>query len=179
MNTIQLTHILSSDPYASKYFGGVFPSNHSPLTIYKAPLCFIINTDPSFKSGRHWLALYINEKKNIEFFDSYGNSIDKYPFIMRFVQRHSEIGHCKENTRRLQSSLSSTCGQFCLYFLLWRCRGISFENIVKSFVDNANTNDFMVTSFVNAATGQNTHVYDVDFIVNQCCQDFLPLVNLF
>jgi hypothetical protein len=178
MDTVQLTQALLQDRYSKQCFGGVHPSNHLPQEIAKTPLCIIVNTDPSYKPGTHWLALYIDEKCKVEFFDSYGRTVDKYPFIKKFIERNN-AQLIKANTHQLQGSLSSTCGQFCLYFLLWRCRGISFEKIMSSFSNSVDANDILVTAFVNSITGQNTSAYDVNYILNQCCKSFLPIHKFF
>jgi hypothetical protein len=77
MDTIALTDILSRDPYAQKTFCGVFACNHLPRIVKVVPASFIVNTDPSYKSGAHWLAVYFDENRTVEFFDSYGQPLDK------------------------------------------------------------------------------------------------------
>lgn len=168
MDTVEITHILSNDVHTGKCFLGVFPSNHVPLGKTKLPCCFILNTDPSWKSGSHWLAIYVDHKGNAEFFDSYGQLPSKYPAVQAFLRKYDDT--CKFSTRQLQSTLSSTCGQFCLYFLLWRCRGVSFDCILRSFDHLQENNDLLVTTFINTVFDRNTTVYDVDFVINQCCK---------
>ena len=168
MDTVELTHILTSDQYMKKYFIGVYAANHVPSNVSKAPVCFIANTDPSWKPGCHWVAVYVDHENNAEFFDSYGRYPDIYHNkIYGFLKRFE---NCKLNHTQLQSSFSSTCGQFCLYFLYWRCRGVSFERIMSGFDKSQDTNDFLVTTFVNGLFDKKTKVYDVDYIVNQCCR---------
>lgn len=141
-------------------------------------MCIIVNTDPSNKPGKHWLALYVDQNRNAEFFDSYGFGLEHYSFVKDFLIRN-EVSLSKCNTRQLQGSLSSTCGQFCLYFLFWRCRDLPFEKIMSSFAQSTDTNDIFVTSFVNTVTGENTNAYDVDYILSQCCRNFVPMADLF
>lgn len=177
MDTIALTRILTKDPYCCKSLYGVLASNHLPYSVNKLPCCFVVNTDPSWKSGTHWLALYIDENRKVEFFDSYGQKLESYPFLYSFVQRVST--EWKFNNKQLQGSLSSTCGQFCIYFLFWRTRGIRFDKILKSFATSVDTNDILVTSFVNMVSDDKTRIYDVDYVVNQYCKTFIPIGNLF
>lgn len=170
MDTIELTRILTSDPYTKNIFWGVRASNHLPSHIRKVPACMIVNSDPSFKQGAHWLALFIDENRNVEFFDSYGQEPEKYRLIFDFLKRYDT--NLKKNNRQLQGPLSSTCGQFCLYFLLWRARGVSFEKILSSFSNSLDANDFLVSTFVSSVSNRFTKVYDVDYVVNQCCNSF-------
>src|SRR5262249_36943292 len=129
MNTIELITILSRDKITKPNFIGVYASDHiRSLQVRKFPACFMVNTDPSWKSGAHWLAIYISHNNKVEFFDSYGQDPSKYPTVFDFLKRQTG-GDVRMNTeQQLQSYFSSTCGQFCLYFLLWRCRGVTFEN---------------------------------------------------
>lgn len=168
MNSIELIHTLTNDKFAKDYFLGVFSSDHVPLSIRKVPACFIANTDPSWKPGGHWLAVFVDHENNVEFFDSYGQDPTEYPMISAFLRKYEDT--CKRNTVQLQSYFSSTCGQFCLYFILWRCRGVTFENIMSAFDECKETNDFLVTTFVNGLFDKNTKVYDVDYVTNQCCR---------
>lgn len=177
MDTVELTRILSSDPYAKKLFLGVRASNHLPSELSRAPACLVANTDPSWRSGSHWLAIYCDENGMLEFFDSYGQDPKKYDLIYDFLSRNAVSW--KMNRRQLQGSLSSTCGQFCLYFLLWRCRGVGFEKILRSFDSSVDTNDVLVTTFVNSLSHTITKMYDIDYVVNQCCKSFVPLSSTF
>lgn len=173
MDTVQLTSILVSDPHTNKHSIMVCACDHLPAQITRVPACLIVNTDPSWKGGQHWLAIYIDANRNVEFFDSYGQPAEKYQLVSDFLLRHSNVW--KMNTRQLQGTLSSTCGQFCIYFLLWRSRCINFENIMGSFDKSVDANDILVSSFANFFLNQKTSVYDVDYIVNQCCSAFSPI----
>ena len=177
MDTVQLTGILSSDPHARNCFIGVVPCNHLPTKFSKAPACLVVNTDPSWKQGAHWLAVYMDENRDLEFFDSYGQDPEQYRLVYDFLKRNGQ-NKWKENRKQLQGPLSSTCGQFCLYFLLWRCRGIKFEKIMSGFDESVHTNDFMVTTFVNSLLKESTKVFDVAYVINQCSRTLVPLVDL-
>lgn len=168
MDTITITKILLQDPFTSECFQGVLASNHLPATIKRLPACFVINTDPSWKAGSHWLALYFDKNGNAEFFDSYGKELKNYPFLYDFVHRHTF--NCKQHNFQLQGSFSSTCGQFCIYFLLWRVRGITYEQILRSFHKSSDANDIIVVSFVNTFSKKCTKIVDVDYVINQICK---------
>lgn len=163
---------MSADPHASKTFGGVFPCDHLPTDVKKVPASFIVNTDPSWKPGTHWLAIYIDENRNVEFFDSYGRPAQMYTSVFKFI-KHMAPGF-RANSRQLQGTLSSTCGQFCLYFLVWRNRGVSFSEIMNSFSMRLDSNDILVTTFVNSISDLNTKLLDTDYVMNQCCNAYVP-----
>ncbi|GFU88482.1 uncharacterized protein TNCV_3354211 [Trichonephila clavipes] len=66
--SLYISKILSKE--APRDFLGVYPSDKIPKVKKKAAL--VVNTDPHDEEGSHWLAMYIQDEKTIEFFDSYG-----------------------------------------------------------------------------------------------------------
>jgi hypothetical protein len=52
----------------------VLPSDCLPLETRKTPRGYILNTDPSDKPGSHWVAMYLTEDGEREFWDSYGQA---------------------------------------------------------------------------------------------------------
>jgi hypothetical protein len=100
----------------------------------------VFNLDPHFKSGSHWVALYINlqniKKPFVGYFDSYGY---KTPSLIARLMRSFklQIHQCELgfNARRFQYG-NSECGMFSLYFLICMIHGISFEDFCKDSVDD-------------------------------------------
>ena len=45
----------------------------------------VLNKDPADEPGEHWVAVYINEDRKGEYFDSYG--MTPPPCFERFIQR--------------------------------------------------------------------------------------------
>jgi hypothetical protein len=104
----------------------------------------VFNTDPHFKGGSHWVALYIN-LNNIKspvccYFDSYGYDVP--PLIARLMRSFTlQIPGCKleYNARRFQYG-GSECGMFSMYFLICMIHGISFKEFCRDSVND----DFML-----------------------------------
>lgn len=146
MNTLQLTQVMEKDPKSRNKFCGVYASDTLPTTIEHFPCGLIVNTDPQTEKGAHWLAMYFPSKERGEFFDSYGNPPDFYrENFETFLDKQSRSW--KYNHRSLQSLNSSTCGQFCLYFIMNRNRGKPLSIIVNSFSKNTSINDHRVSEF--------------------------------
>lgn len=123
------------------YSAGVFPLDLIPKSFTHFPICFIANTDPSYLPGQHWVAYYFTSPTDYEFFDSYG----LHPSL--YSMPYTSPTHF--NTVPLQSLKSAVCGQFCLYFLETRCRGVKFPNFLHSFSRcNLLWNDRLVRKFV-------------------------------
>ena len=72
MNTRQILDLLKNLPG----FLGVFASDQIPKIVPKKDLqCFVVNLDPSWKPGSHWVAACVRKEKRkniLEIFDSYG-----------------------------------------------------------------------------------------------------------
>ena len=47
------------------------------------------------------------------------------------------------NKKKIQDSLSTNCGKFCLLFVLLRTRGLTMKKIIKFFV-NKKYNDLLI-----------------------------------
>ena len=112
-------------------FLGVSPSNRLPTVMLlnagnreevphlpngKAPqaICCILNVEPEFMGGSHWVAFFREIKSNIlEFFDSYGKAPSYYGFrLPSFSKVH--------NHYQMQSNTSTVCGEYCVLFLFFR-----------------------------------------------------------
>jgi len=120
MDTCQLTHAVSQDGTLSEIFLGVFPKDMIPRT--RTHSCLIANTDKSNQKGTHWIAMY-KDINICEFFDSYGRP----PFKNKYLGKNYIY-----NNKILQSFNTYVCGEYCLYFLYYRCRGNTLIEIIDT-----------------------------------------------
>ena len=89
----------------------------------KNKIGIIFNLDPHYLNGSHWVAVFINIKKQvIYYFDSYGEPSE--PQIKKFMETVKKQGKqiginftIKENNIRHQFS-DSECGMYSLYFIV-------------------------------------------------------------
>jgi len=135
MYSSQISNALKKDPYASKYFVGVFPSDALPKRI-KYPSAVVANTDPSDEKGEHWVCYFFDKNKNAEYFDSYGLPPIKHDLFNFLVEKGCIKNHGKKikcNEVQLQAFNSDVCGQYCIAFIARKARGESMDNIVKSY----------------------------------------------
>jgi hypothetical protein len=116
----------------------------------------VVNTDPSGCAGTHWCALYVNSPTHVEYYDSFGDWPPCSPSIADYLVQFDRI-HKSESA--LQSDESSACGKHCIYFLVKRCRGMSFDSIVSELKNFKQKPDMVVSSFV-----RNQLVEKCDFI---------------
>ena len=96
---------------------------------------FIINTDDSSESGRHWRCVYIDNRddyKTVEYYDPLTET--KMPENIRAIAKKicmkmnpEMLFKFKSNAIRQQARTSSRCGIFCINFLEQRHNGIPFS----------------------------------------------------
>lgn len=131
MNNYQIHHYLASDPWASQFFGGVYPIDKVPMNFEWA---YVVNTSPSTLQIGHWVAMCGDE-----FFCSFGTD-----------PRFYGLPGMPHNTRQLQSFNSDVCGLYVIMYIQLRSRGYSMNDIVCTFTSNPNINDRIVTAAFNA-----------------------------
>lgn len=106
-------------------------SKNKTLTKYG----IIFNTDPSNKSGEHWIALFIdNVDKSICFFDSNGTSPPKQ--VSSFIKKLNRGG--KYNVyinEQSHQKRNGSCGLYALNFIISGIKGrdcVSYFKCIKS-----------------------------------------------
>ena len=89
----------------------------------KNKIGIILNTDPHYKDGEHWISLFVNIKKNfIVYFDSNGDEPPKQvvKLIDKIKNQGKQLGidfNVHMNTYEHQKT-DSECGMYCLYFTI-------------------------------------------------------------
>jgi hypothetical protein len=132
---------------------GVFAADELPTVDYiqrgfdrstsTSCCCFIANTDPSTKPGKHWV-LFLGERGGasvggrvkLSFFDSYGMPLSFYSDLHNQCSRLGylpRIANC--NTKQLQSLDSVLCGHYCFLFAFLRAHNLPSFRTVLSFVE--------------------------------------------
>ena len=170
MDTREISEILKRDRFTKHYFRGVFACDQLPKQCIPRPSALIINTDPADKPGQHWVAIYITRDGVGEYFDSYGQ-LPTLPQIQHFLRKNTKYSIF--NRRHLQGAFSTVCGQYVIFFLLHRCRGLSMDKIIKLFSSDSMDNDLNVNDFVKKHFPSiKSRVYDEHFILNQLSRSF-------
>ena len=146
MNTDEIASILSNDAYVGPVFGGCVSSDMlCEMVPARYPCAYVCNYDPSDRPGTHWVAVYLTEDRRGEFFDSYG-MVPMLPVFVDFLRRNTTSWTV--NSRQLQGLTSTVCGQYCVFYLLHRCRGWKMDVIVNLFEKDTRENDEAVFEFV-------------------------------
>ena len=75
MNTTEIDRVLMADPYVGEIYGGTLASDE--LANGQRPVCYVVNTSPSSHPGTHWIAIYMGEQNETEYFCSFGSTPSK------------------------------------------------------------------------------------------------------
>jgi hypothetical protein len=126
-------------------FLGVFARNRLPKHILQRPIALIINTDPDWLPGQHWVTIFLNVDGTADYFDSYGLQPLCVEFL-RFLSAHAPQG-VRYNAITLQHISSSTCGAYCVLYVLHRCLGKSHCEFVLKFTNNTRHNDRKIEEY--------------------------------
>ncbi|GFX27679.1 uncharacterized protein TNCV_2129201 [Trichonephila clavipes] len=108
MDGMQMYTVLSQEKTTSPYFQGVY--SRDTLPPLEENMCAIVNSDDSSQPGTHWLALFVNDKRELEFYDSFGQ-----PPVFYNISTTTYLD-VLWNSKVFQSPASNVCGQYCIYF---------------------------------------------------------------
>ena len=114
----------------------------------------ILNTDPSYKSGEHWMSMFIDLRKtnpSISFYDSvatcpapkeilkYINYILKYTKkIQKLWNNNNEIKiHCNNVQHQKKNS---ECGTYSLFYITESLKNKTFDQISKKIIKDEEMN---------------------------------------
>jgi len=161
MDSSSLLRICHRDSSVRRVFAGVFPSDRLPNKV-ALPCALIGNTKPSTHRGEHWLGIFINKEGYGDFFCSYGLPPSKA--FVDFMNRNCVDWNF--NRKEIQNTFATTCGQYALFFLHARAKGLPMRQFVTLFTKNKEENDEMVTAFINGLYNEDTKIVDVDMLIN-------------
>lgn len=165
MNSEQLEKIMQSTLFGQIHFGGVYPSDmldEIDQEVLLRPKAFIFNMDPHDMPGSHWVAAVISKTLGNFYFDSYG-----YPPILEAFQNFLGPDYLY-NATQLQHELSTTCGQWCIFFIWHRLTQQPLNSFTKRFdPDNKLKNDHLVNYWVEKTFDVDLTVIDKKFLHQQ------------
>ena len=141
MNTLELTCMLQSDPVISKFNPKVLAKDQFfEVNVERKYRIFIVNDQEQWKIGNQWLLVVILPQE-ITFFDSFARSPKHYA-MDKYLQKMKR--QVVVNEMVLQGPLSNVCGEFCMFFGYFLCRGWRLADILKYFNKDFTFNEKVV-----------------------------------
>lgn len=160
MNNIEISKALRSDQRVREKFVGVFSCDQMPEKEF--PGFYVANTKPSTHGGEHWIAFYTPEEGVTETFDSFGQHPKEYSkYFQEWIGNDFLI---MSNAVR-QDNNTTTCGQYCMFFILLRAHGFKYNDVVSALTKNPLVNDHFVCKFVNKYFALKTTVRNEEFLL--------------
>jgi hypothetical protein len=160
MNNVEISTALMSDKKVRDVFVGVFAADMLPKKEY--PGFYVANTEPSTKSGQHWVAFHSPCKGKLEAFDSYGRNPASYS---EFLEKWMGDDFITMSGVQRQDVNSTTCSQYCMFYILLRCHGYKYNDIMSALTRNPNVNDKFVCKFINKYFSLKTTVRNDEFVI--------------
>ena len=112
----------------------------------------VLNIDEHDEPGSHWVAFYIdNEKRTLEYFDSVGDEPNRN--IRRFIKKvrkfcEEKNGHYSYKYNKIRHQKKNTeCGMFCIYYIVSRLGGKTFEKITGEKITDEHMNKMRLKIF--------------------------------
>ncbi len=140
MDTIQINKVLQKYKFTKNKFCGVLPIDKLPIKKVTRPCSFIINSDKSTLPGKHWFAIYLPEKGNIEYFDSFGlKPLNKE--VYKFFRKNGKYNY---NKFQIQSNTSKSCGKFSALYIAYRSKGLTFKDFISLFSKDKYFNEKLI-----------------------------------
>lgn len=163
MNTDEINFFLKRNKITKRKFRGVFAYDENPKP--KKEGYYVFNLDKSHEPGSHWIAIKISKgnKKNF-FFDSYGMAPQKYKF-KKFMNNFYNY-----NSKTLQYPLSTTCGQWCIFFIYYSCQGIPPKRIFSTFTQNLMNNDYEMNCIISNVIEFTGKIFDFQMLAKQVAE---------
>ena len=154
MESSEFSTYLTKFPSILKLFKGVYSFDKIPSRI-KINHFLICNTDKSSGSGKHWFCFYRVNRNLIECFDSLGINDEKKSNLIHACNFSHEVNLTFNNTQ-IQSSLTDTCGKFCLMFIVERLHNpdLSFDELLNTiFSEEVLENEKVLEAFFSEIFG--------------------------
>ncbi|GFS36561.1 hypothetical protein TNIN_238561 [Trichonephila inaurata madagascariensis] len=82
---MQMFTVLSQEKSTSPYFQGVYSRDTFPSL--QENMCAIVNSDDSSQPETPWLALFVDDKRELEFYDSFGQPPVFYTGVQNLSNR--------------------------------------------------------------------------------------------
>jgi hypothetical protein len=127
MFTSEIDKILRRNTITSPFYIGCFAADQIP-NASSYPFCVVVNLDPQWADGSHWIALYVLSPSSIEYYDSLAMWPPPSLPIFNYLLSFKNIRH---NKTPVQSSHANTCGKHVIFFLFQRCSGMEMDVIIK------------------------------------------------
>lgn len=111
---------------------------------------FVINTDSAQEPGEHWVAIYLDGNRCVEYFDPFGLA-PLHPDFISFISNQCSSWYYSSFT--IQDFDSSKCGEYWVNYLRSRFNNIDFFTFLNSYSSNTSLNDNILFKKIKPSDG--------------------------
>uniref|UniRef100_A0A2L2Y5M3 ADP-dependent glucokinase n=1 Tax=Parasteatoda tepidariorum TaxID=114398 RepID=A0A2L2Y5M3_PARTP len=146
MDTGEIDAIIKQYVSTTHYYKGVFNPKVilRELQLRKPGSVFVVNTSPLPNNEiqhLHWVAMYVLDENELEFFDSFGKWPEFYGgYVALFADSFRE---CNWNDHCFQGNESQVCGGYCCYFAIHRCSYGSLQSLIDEMKEKGINDNWM------------------------------------
>jgi len=120
----------------------------------KTKLGIIFNLDPHYKSGSHWVSLFVNiNKKTIHYFDSNGiappKQIQKLMDNLKSQGDNLDMKFTLDHSTKQHQFGDTECGMYSLYFIIEMLKDRSFSDFKRKRITDKQMTKFRNVYFNN------------------------------
>jgi hypothetical protein len=147
METVQINKILGSNAQTRRFYRGCFPCDQIPEpSSLKYPAAMVVNLDAHQFKGSHWVAIFAyGLNRPVIYFDSLALPIS--PIIdERFLKKFPKT---ITNPSPYQNPLTDLCAHYCIVFIYFLSKGISFPKFIETLERTNNSDLFVMKLFKN------------------------------
>ena len=145
MDEIELNQYLIIDDSIMRLFNGIIGSNELCMIENNKRSLYIVNTDPNYLPGSHWICVYV-DNDTCEIFDSLGNNPSKYnKYFKDFMDKYKK---CSYSISKLQDIKSKMCGAYCVYYCYLKSRNFKLSHIIETFSKDNQMKDYLISTFL-------------------------------
>ena len=150
MNSLEINEILRKNKHTKKNFVSVLPYDYigsiKPPTRNNSYTSFVVNNQPSYMNGLHWVALFLTNT-HIELFDPLSLPANFF-YSELFNYLKSINSDIKTSPFPVQQFTSKTCGVHCINFIFLRSLNLTYSEIFSVFYSkNQINNDHIVLNY--------------------------------
>ena len=146
LDSEEIERAAAAMPRANPPHLGVFASNELTVNLRKGcddtGFSLIVNTDPSFRGGTHWVAMLQppNRPTKLLFIEPFALPLHVLHRSLRQWIKENSYVHIDTVPFQIQPILTHTCGVFCLYILnRLPLYNFNLETLIRCEFDESDT----------------------------------------
>lgn len=143
MTTLDLIHIVLKTRLIRDAFIGVYPSDKIYTLVNdvceKAPCFAIVNRDPSYLKGSHWIALYITRDSVTYLCPQAEDPTEQFYSVLATAKKKIYV-----NRKKIQPNKSTVCGLYCICYIILRQLGLCDKCSLEQFQKLTSNDKYVV-----------------------------------